>query len=73
MQNVFVSNVLEYTGPGVVDVLSRSNYQVICHDRSFTDPKKRAEYDQKDNVVAIAAQSPENIASELENFGLAGR
>jgi hypothetical protein len=44
MEKVFVSNVLEYTGPGVVQTLSRYGYHVICHDRSFVDYNKRKEY-----------------------------
>lgn len=68
MQNVFVSNVLEYTGPGVVEVLSNSDYQVICHDRAFADPAERASYSQKENVVAIAGQTPEEITAELAGF-----
>lgn len=70
MQNVFVSNVLEYTGPGVVEVLSRSNYQVICHDRSFTDQAKKEEYSKKENVFALTAQNPEEIVAELKQFGV---
>jgi len=73
MQNVFVSNVLEYTGPGVVEVLSRSTYQVICHDRSFSDQAKRAEYSKKENVVVIAGQTPEEITAELDSFGFVSK
>lgn len=69
MKNVFVSNVLEYTGPGVVEVLSRTNYRVICHDHSFTDQTKRLAYAQKENVIAIAAQTPDDIVSELKTLG----
>lgn len=70
MQNVFVSNVLEYTGPGVVEVLSRSNYNVICHDRSFVEPAARAKYSQKEHVVALAGQTAEEIGAELADLGL---
>ncbi len=73
MKNVFVSNVLEYTGPGVVEVLSRSRYQVICHDRSFAEQTKRAAYSKKENVVAIAGQTPEEITDELESFGIVSK
>jgi NAD(P)-dependent dehydrogenase (short-subunit alcohol dehydrogenase family) len=69
MQNVFVSNVLEYTGPGVVNVLSRSGYQVIGHDWSFVDPAQRTDFGQKDNVIPIAGQSPEAIVDELKSLG----
>ena len=69
MPNVFVSNVSEYTGPGVVQVLSRSGYQVLCHDRSFTDPDTREEFSHKDTVIPLAAQSPEDIVAELQTIG----
>ena len=69
MQNVFVSNVLEYTGPGVVEVLSRSGYQVICHDRSFVEQVNRVVYSKEENIIAIAGQTPEEITADLENFG----
>ena len=73
MKNVFVSNVLEYTGPGVVEVLSLSGYQVICHDRSFAEQAKRLAYGKKENVVAIAGQTPEEITAEVDSFGLVSR
>ena len=69
MQKVFVSNVEEYTGPGVVSVLTQSGYQVICHDRSFTTPERREKFNQKENVTAIEAQSPEDIVEELSTIG----
>jgi NAD(P)-dependent dehydrogenase (short-subunit alcohol dehydrogenase family) len=68
MKNVFVSNVLQYTGSGVVEVLSR-NYRVICHDQTFADETRRSEYGQKENIFAIAAQTPDDIASELKALG----
>ena len=69
MHKVFVSNVLEYTGPGVIEVLSRSGYEVICHDRSFVDAEKRAAFSQAENLTAIGAQSADDIAEELEQVG----
>ena len=73
MHDVFVSHVREYTGPGVVDVLRRSGYRVIGHDRSFTDETKRAAFNQQENVLAIAAQTPEAIAAELADVGAVSR
>lgn len=69
MKKVFVSNVKEYTGPGVVQVLSESGYQVICHDRSFADPTELENFNPHENVIAIAAQSPEEISSTLDKMG----
>ena len=73
MHKVFVSNVLEYTGPGVVEVLSRSGYEVICHDRAFTDAGSRAEFGQAENLTAIASQSADDIAAELEDLSPVSR
>jgi len=53
--------------------LRRSNYQVICHDRSFVDHAKKAEYSKKKNVVAITGQTPEEITAELESFGFVSK
>lgn len=69
MRKVFVSNVTEYTGPGVAQVLSRSGYHVIGHDQSFVDPEKRAEFGKDGNLTPIAAQSPDEIAAELADIG----
>jgi len=73
MHKVFVSNVLEYTGPGVAEVLSRSGYEVICHDRTFADAANRARFGEADNVTAMAAQSADDIAAELEDLGRVSR
>lgn len=73
MNKVFVSNVTEYTGPGVVAVLSREGYQVICHDRSFADPDVRENYARENDVMTLEAQSPEAIARALDEFGSVSR
>jgi len=73
MHKVFVSNVLEYTGPGVVEALSRSGYGVICHDRSFADDDKKTEFSRAKNLTAIGAQSADDIAAELDEIGSVSR
>ncbi len=78
MQKVFVSNVQHYTGPGVVQVLSESGYQVICHDPAFTDVDQRGRYCQENNlnsehIVTLTAQNPEEIAQALEEIGQVSR
>lgn len=73
MEKVFVSNVSQYTGPGVVNQLSRCGYQVICHDRTFTDEATRNRFASEHNVIALAAQQPEAIVEELEQIGEVGR
>ncbi len=69
MENVFVSNVTQYTGPGIVDVLSRSGYQVISHDKSFVDESSRQAFIGRGNVVVLVAQTPGEIVDEIKRVG----
>lgn len=69
MRSVLVTNVESYTGPGVVNVLSRYGYQVLCHDKSFADPEYRKRYSKRENVTALPAQTPREIALEVEQVG----
>lgn len=69
MKKVFVSNVTEYTGPGVVAVLSREGYQVVCHDRTFSNADIRDKYARDNNVLTLAAQQPDEIAQALDEIG----
>ena len=61
MESVLVTNVTQYTGPGVVDTLVEQGYHVICHDPAFADETTRNAYDQRPSVTATAAQSPDAI------------
>jgi NAD(P)-dependent dehydrogenase (short-subunit alcohol dehydrogenase family) len=69
METVFVSNARDYTGPGVVDVLSRAGYRVVCHDRTFIDESARAHFTASDAVVALRAQAPEDLVDEINSYG----
>ena len=69
VKKVFVSNVKEYTGTGVVEILSRRGYEVFCHDRSFVDRVERDQYDRRDNVRTLLSQTPKEIADELAAVG----
>lgn len=69
MRTVLVTNVESYTGPGVVEVLSRYGYQVLCHDKAFADPEHRKRYSKSENVTALLAQTPREIALEAEQVG----
>lgn len=69
MRAVFVSNVRDYTGPGVVEVLGRRGYRLLCHDRSFVDAAGRRAFAQGDTVIALSGQTPEEITAELDAAG----
>ena len=66
MENVLVTNVTEYTGPGVVDVLRDKGYRVICHDASFADSAAREKYQGDTGCIALAAQTPQDILNEMQ-------
>lgn len=68
MHAVFVSNAHAYTGPGVVELLSRRNYRVLCHDPAFADAGARNAA-RSETVEPLAAQTPEEIADELAAIG----
>lgn len=57
----------------MVPVLRRLGYRVICHDRSFADPAQRASYGEREDLLPIAAQSPEDIVAELKGMGPVSR
>lgn len=66
---VFVTNVTEYTGPGLVQVLTEKGYKVICHDCSFADIEVKKSFEEKHKVTCLLAQKPEDILIELRSFG----
>ncbi len=67
MTAALVTNVTRYAGPGVVPVLLRQGYTVVCHDRSFADPTERTRYEAElAGTTCLAAQTPDEIAREME-------
>jgi len=63
---VLVTNVTQYAGPGIVDVLRRGTDEVLCHDHSFAAPDARASYAQeKPGVQVLGATTPEAIHAEV--------
>jgi NAD(P)-dependent dehydrogenase (short-subunit alcohol dehydrogenase family) len=69
MKNVLVTNVTEYTGPGVVNVLCNRDYRVIGHDASFADSTAREKYRADTGCIALAAQTPGDIVNEMQRSG----
>jgi 3-oxoacyl-[acyl-carrier protein] reductase len=63
---VLLTNVNEYTGPGVLDALVRNGHRVACHDPSFVDGAARAAFDQAHSTAhALEGQAPEEVHSEV--------
>ncbi len=72
-KTVLVTNVTQYTGPGIIPALVQHGYHVLCHDGSFIDEKNRQEYTSKHKATALFAQSPEDIFSEVSTIGKVDR
>ncbi|KFG98150.1 hypothetical protein GQ56_0105735 [Burkholderia paludis] len=72
MSFVLVTNVMQYAGSGAVASLTADGHHVLCHDVSFEDDRKRAEFENgADRVTALVGQTPEQIFEEVEGrFGL---
>jgi len=67
MRNVLVTNVTQYTGPGVVEALLRQGARVLCHDASFEEPGARASFrESHPGVECLRSMEPRALAAELE-------
>ncbi len=67
MTSVLVTHAQQYTGPGIVSVLQKKGYTVICHDAAFTDEAARDEFTTTTGGIALAAQTPDEIFAELND------
>ena len=66
MRTILVTNVTQYTGPGVVATLVGQGSRVVCHDASFVDAAARDAFvGAHSGVVCLAAQTPEALVAEL--------
>jgi 3-oxoacyl-[acyl-carrier protein] reductase len=66
MSLVLLTNVSQYTGPGVLEALVQDSHTVACSDPSFADPKVRAAFDKCHGTAhALAAQTPEATHAEV--------
>jgi 3-oxoacyl-[acyl-carrier protein] reductase len=62
---ILVTNVLQYTGPGVMPVLIRDGHCVICHDAAFVAAEARHRFQQEHpGSRCLAAQAPDEIFAE---------
>lgn len=67
MRTVLVTNVTQYTGPGLVEALLRQGARVLCHDASFEEPGARASFRQSHpGVECFRSVEPRALAAELE-------
>lgn len=69
MKRIFITNATQYAGPGIIEVLSKKGYEVICHDPTFTDQAKSSLFERRNNVRCINANKPSEIAHLLGNIG----
>lgn len=71
MTAVLITNVKHYVGPGALPVLLREGRHTVCHDRSFEDGEiSRAFESEHPGAIALRAQTPESLSSELEERGI---
>jgi 3-oxoacyl-[acyl-carrier protein] reductase len=71
MRTVLVTNVMQYTGPGAVEVLLKEGMHVVCHDPSFADRAQRAAFMQAHaNTTCLQSATPSAMLVELDSIGL---
>jgi 3-oxoacyl-[acyl-carrier protein] reductase len=46
MGKILVTNVNQYAGPGITEVLVRQGNTALCHDPAFADQERRREFAQ---------------------------
>lgn len=71
MATVLVTNVTDYTGPGTIPVLLRHQMVPVCHDSGFENAGTARGFERRfPGTVALRAQTPEAIVSELTERGV---
>ncbi|QEC46375.1 SDR family oxidoreductase [Baekduia soli] len=67
----FVSNVRQFAGPGTSAALLADGFLVVCHDRAFADPERRAHFAaQHPDLDVLADQEPDAaVASAIAKHG----
>src|SRR5215475_7850834 len=67
MALVLLTNVVEYAGPGALPVLLDDGHTVVCHDRSFSDHRRRTEFSKLNpRALVLTSQTPEAIYEEVK-------
>ena len=68
MRTILVTNVTQYAGPGVVEVLARQGSRVVCHDASFLESSARDTFRKSHvGVQCLASVEPNAMVAELED------
>ena len=66
MSLVLLTNATQYAGPGALAGLRERGHQVVCHDATFVDERKRTDFGrQHKGIVALIGQSPEEIHADV--------
>jgi len=58
----FVSNVRQFAGPGTVAALAADGFTVVCHDRAFADPERRAAWAEEHPGLEVLADKEPDAA-----------
>lgn len=68
MRTILVTNVTQYAGPGVVEVLLRQGARVLCHDISFQDAAACDRFRQSHlGVECLQSLEPHTLVAELKD------
>lgn len=67
MHKVFITNVAQYTGPGIMKVLKSKGYHLICHDSSFSCEATRLAFEKEHDVQCLSLQSPSLLIDYIKN------
>ncbi len=72
MDALLLTHARQYVGPGAVPVLLRAQHRLVCHDTGFVDPDVAWNFEiAHAGSVALRGQTPDAIAEELKERGLA--
>jgi NAD(P)-dependent dehydrogenase (short-subunit alcohol dehydrogenase family) len=72
MDALLLTHARQYVGPGAVPVLLREQRRLVCHDTGFVDPGVARDFEiAHAGAVALCGQTPDAIAEELKERGLA--
>ncbi len=72
MDALLLTHACQYVGPGAVPVLLREKRRLVCHDTGFVDAAVARDFEiAHAGAVALRGQTPDAIAAELQERGIA--
>mgnify|MGYP000845516832 FL=1 len=72
MDALLLTHARQYVGPGAVPVLLREKHRLVCHDTGFVDAAVARDFEiAHAGAVALRGQTPDAIAAELQERGIA--